>query len=406
MTATRPRTGWLEARERGIHRAHSTGCPASAHRRPGTRCDCPYTFWLPREGSPRRRRARVFGTLNDTRRAKQKAEEQARDRRRVLSNQQAGIVPVPTLDEWFDTLMERSWGQKRVATRERRIVDYDRSLRTQLGELRIDRITPANVERWLYDEIASEGNRRFVYLGYETLREMLQIALRQSLIMRNPVAAVPYPIAGIEQREKRVLTLEQYQQLLASARDLHDRTLLRVLCEAGLRRGEAMGLQLGDLNLDEGYIHIQRRYLWTRTGELDIDLPKNGKARVVAINNSLCNDLRTHVATLGTDTPPDTLLWTRCTRFTDFQPQPMTGSSMVQILTRTAIHAGLTDKNGPQWIGLHVLRRTGASIAVAAGVSPMIAKEQLGHAHMSTTEKHYLRLPELAALQGYGAVFG
>lgn len=396
---------WPEPFGDGIRRDHRAACPASTTRRPGHRCDCPYTFWLPREGSDQRRRARVFGTLADARRAKCQAEHAATQRRRTLSNQQAGIMPVPTLDEWFDMLMQRSWGQRRPATRERRTLDYNLRVREPFGRYRLDRITPQMVEAWMYACIERDGNRRCVHAAYETFREMLHVAKKQHLVPRNPVSAVTYPEAAMQHRPKRVLTLAEYHALLAGTRNVVERTMLRVMCEAGLRKGEAMGLQIADLDFDHGFLHIQRRYFYTLDGQLDIDLPKNGKTRTAAINPSLVEELREHVTSLATDTPADTLLWTRCNRYTGFETKPLTGSSMTKILRHAAKTAGLANPDGTYWLNLHRLRASGASIAVAAGVSPLIAKEQLGHSRLEITEQHYLHLPALEALRGYGAVF-
>jgi integrase len=53
-----------------------------------------------------------------------------------------------------------------------------------------------------------------------------------------------------------------------------------------------------------------------------------------------------------------------------------------------------------------MLRATGASLAVAAGVPEHIAARQLGHARVDTTQRHYLRLPVIEPLRQIGAVFG
>jgi integrase len=80
-------------------------------------------------------------------------------------------------------------------------------------------------------------------------------------------------------------------------------------------------------------------------------------------------------------------------------------TSIPQLLRRVARAAGLRDLDGTDWIRPHVLRRSGASIAVQAGVSPLVAKEQLGHARLDVTERHYLRVDADAMLDAYSDVF-
>ncbi len=36
----------------------------------------------------------------------------------------------------------------------------------------------------------------------------------------------------------------------------------------------------------------------------------------------------------------------------------------------------------------------------------VVVKEQMGHASIQTTEKHYIRIPDRDLLKGYGAAFG
>jgi hypothetical protein len=98
MTTTTPRRRLTPITERcgdGIRRDHRIGCHAG-------RCECPYSFWKPRIATATRERARVYGTLADARRAKRQAEDTAKQYHRTRANQLAGIVAMPTLDEWFD----------------------------------------------------------------------------------------------------------------------------------------------------------------------------------------------------------------------------------------------------------------------------------------------------------------
>ena len=45
--AARARRGWREKVEPGLYRAHRLGCARSADRRPGGRCDCPFSIVVP-----------------------------------------------------------------------------------------------------------------------------------------------------------------------------------------------------------------------------------------------------------------------------------------------------------------------------------------------------------------------
>lgn len=309
---------------------------------------------------------------------------------------------MPTLDEWFDTLMQREWGQNRPGTQERRRADYRLRIRTTLGSMRLDAITAPVVNSWLYDLLDREGNRRCIQAAYETLREMLTVAQRHHLLPDNAARHVRYPVEQMQVRERHALTRDKYRRLLAACRDDAERTFIRVLCEAGLRRSEAIALQVGDLALDAGFIHVQRRHYRLPDGTIDIDTPKTHRTRRVAINTSLVAALRSHVSAsqpAGDESP----VFIRCNRYTSFENVELTGAAAYKILKRVSRAAGLTLPDGAM-VSPHILRATGASIAVASGVSPHIAQHQLGHTNHRTTVR-YLRLPMHDALHEFGAAF-
>jgi site-specific DNA-methyltransferase (adenine-specific) len=380
----------------GIRRDHRLSCQSS-------RCDCPYTFWKPRIATAPRQRARVFGTLDDARRAKRQAETTARDFRRTRSNQLAGIEKMPTLNDWYTQLLDAEWSHVRPGTLDRRRIDYQHRLRDTLGSKRLDQITFPIVRSWLEAAITKEGNRRCVQAAHETLEAMLAIAVQHDLLPDNTAKRVHYPVDGMQRREQHALTKPEYGRLLDACRDVSERTFVRVLCEAGLRRSEAVALRIDDLLLDDGLIYIQRRAYRCHDGTVDIDTPKSGKARYAAVNASLVAELREHVAGRGTDSQAP--VWTRCNRYTDWRAEPLTGAAAYKLLKRIARHAGLELPQDGRSVSPHVMRATGASLAVAAGVPEHIAARQLGHARAATTRKHYLRLPVIEPLRQIGAVF-
>jgi integrase len=303
----------------GIRREHVTDCPGKPD------CKCPFTFWMPTDPTGKRTRARIHGSLDDARRAKQQAMEDAKRRKRIKHNAAAGIVAMPTLRQWFDWLMQREWSQLREVTNEARRKEFA-ILDAELGGLRLDQLTVPLVETWLYETIERRGNVYIVMNAFFMLRTMLTLAEKRRLVTMNAAGAVPYPTKTLKRREKRVLTPGEYEQLLDACVNLHDHTLIRCLCEAGLRRGEAMELRKRDIDFDAGFLTISRRAYILKSGVRDIDRPKNGKQRTVVINQSLANALYR----LCEDKDADDLVWMRCTDRTHNEPAPHTGASLTQ----------------------------------------------------------------------------
>jgi integrase len=67
------------------------------------------------------------------------------------------------------------------------------------------------------------------------------------------------PARGVKY-EAPSFTVEQLQRILAVAEE-PGRTLFCIFTMDGLRAGEALGLQWGDIDLDRGLLHI-RRSVW------------------------------------------------------------------------------------------------------------------------------------------------
>ncbi len=62
-----------------------------------------------------------------------------------------------------------------------------------------------------------------------------------------------------EQRQPKLLTHEQIQQLLNACTHIRDRFLLALLYETGMRIGQVLGLKHSDLSVEDGTLHIVPR---------------------------------------------------------------------------------------------------------------------------------------------------
>ncbi|MBT1674545.1 site-specific integrase [Curtobacterium flaccumfaciens pv. flaccumfaciens] len=67
---------------------------------------------------------------------------------------------------------------------------------------------------------------------------------------------------------------------------------------AGLRIGEAAGLQVGDIDFLRRTIHVQRQ-IQNRVGGLDVISPKHGSERVVPVPDELVQRLSRHIESIG-----------------------------------------------------------------------------------------------------------
>jgi integrase/recombinase XerD len=104
----------------------------------------------------------------------------------------------------------------------------------------------------------------------------LRFFFNRTLKRHLPPTDIPYP--KHPRRLPAVLTVEEVARLIDSARNLLDRTLLRVLYSTGMRNFELRQLQVKDIDSKSMLIHIQRG--------------KGGRDRYVPLSPKLLETLR------------------------------------------------------------------------------------------------------------------
>jgi integrase/recombinase XerD len=189
-------------------------------------------------------------------------------------------------------------------------------------------------------------------------------------LLENPAANLQVP-----RRRNRLigplLKPDEIARLLAAldvskSADLRDRALYEVLYGSGLRVGEVRRLQIGEVDLERREIRVVGG--------------KGGKDRVVPMTEAAAEWLekllsarahaaeRVFVSTQGSGALSEAVIQQRLRKL----------ARRARIATRVTPHA---------------LRRTCATDLLAAGASPMIVKELLGHADVRTLGRYIAARP-------------
>jgi integrase len=217
-----------------------------------------------------------------------------------------------TLDAGTDTLYEfvtERWAPAHLptlarSTRTNYARFYDHHLHPHLGNIALRDLTPGLIARWQADRLAEGAGPVAVRRALGLLGSILQRALEDELIVRNPVRLVRKAPEGqrAEVRPLAPAVVESMRTYLAddgSENPLRDATLVSVLAYAGLRPGEALALRWGDVR--ENTILVQRSISY---GEEKATKTKAN--RTVRLLDPLRRDLAEW--RLASGRPPDTAL--------------------------------------------------------------------------------------------------
>jgi integrase/recombinase XerD len=198
------------------------------------------------------------------------------------------------------------------------------------------------------------------------LRSFYRHLRREELIEHDPTADLRAPRK--DQRLPTVLSRDEVARLLAAPRGTEPvaqrgRALLELMYACGLRASEAIGLTIGDVDLEAGMLRANG---------------KGSKERLVPIGREAIAALRAY---LERGRP----------RFVGLAPEPhlfvnqrgtgLTRQGLYKIVQRHARAAGLAGKMSP-----HTLRHTFATHLLAGGCDLRALQEMLGHADIATTQ--------------------
>jgi integrase len=335
-----------------------------------------------------RKRFRCYGkSRQDVR--NQLVTEQAKVHRGTLLPDQAWLLG-PYLDYWLSEVVRTNRRPKTFESYETAVRLY---LKPNLGNIRLTRLTVAQLQRYLNAELAAGRTVRTVHLIRMVLSAALTRAMREELIPRNVARLVELP--AWQRKDIQPWTAEQAAEFLSAARSdpLYPAFLLLMLY--GLRRGEVVGLRWSDINPDQRLLRI-RQQVQRIAGQLDVGPVKTnaGKRDLPLLPAAL--DCLTHYASQVREQVQSGLRQPAASDliFTTRTGQPVEPGNLLRSFDRIRAEQGL-----PR-ITLHHLRHTTATLLKNAGVAARDAQLILGHAHISTTQQIYQHADVAGQRQG------
>lgn len=302
-----------------------------------------------------------------------------------------------TLDEWADQHFA-ALTEPNEATVDRYRSIYAHTWSPRLGHLRLSAITRTDVAAALK---AVDGKDKTIQNKWAVLTHMLKMAATDGLIPKSPTVGVKLGRrSDHEDTEHRYLTHEEFWRVL-EATPPYWRPLVLFLGGTGARWGEAVALQVGDVDLDKATVRITKAAKRKKgaPGGVEIGPTKTRKSRrTVTLPDELVEALRP----LCEGRPKSALL------FTAPRGGPVKHKTFyydVWMLKALGVRTTKTDRGrkpperrtleDPQ-PRIHDLRHSHVAWLIAAGAALPIIQARLGHEKITTTIDTYGHLlPDL-----------
>jgi integrase len=277
----------------------------------------------------------------------------------------AGSMSVASfLDQWYGAHKRNI----RITTAKKYESIIRNHLKPAIGTVKLTKLNALHIENLYTNQLEWGVGRRTVEYTHVTLKTAMRQAVRWWLIPTNPTDAVVAPKS--RRAEIKTLTRDQAVALLDAAKGDKLEGVYVLALTAGLRIGEILALQWGDIDLEAGTLTVRR----SLASGVSIESPKTvAGRRMIRLTRRAVEALkRTH----------SDCEWVFSTRAgTPHLYQNFHKRSWQPMLQK----AGLSETTRP-----HHLRHGCASLMLEQGVSPVVVSEILGHSDVGFTLRTYV----------------
>lgn len=339
------------------------------------------------------KRKTIYG--NDIRLLRKQLAEEITDNER-FSNIKEDI----TLDYWFGRWME-VYKNKSVRPNTKREYThiYQKNISPYLGDRNLNTLIKSDIQL-LIDTASDNG------YAYERqnkikviLRDMLQRAVEDQLVINNPVSGIK--LRADKEIKAQALSAEEQNIFFDYCRNTFYENLFNVAVNTGLRPGELFALQLSDIDLEKGYIEVNKtlvyqKYLTDSKKEFHIESPKTKQSYRKVPINSICMSYIERQFELkkiiSSKRPKQQNNYLFVTKFNTPLNSQIYSDAIRAVIKQINLVRPF-DEQFPVFSG-HTFRHTFATRCFENGVDAKVVQSYLGHASLKMTMDLYTHVTE------------
>ncbi len=266
----------------------------------------------------------------------------------------------------FGDYVKRWLSSRELAPRTRELYGHlnKRLIAPTFANMPLARITPEAVRLW-HSDLTSRAGALQAAKGYRLLRAVLNTAVADGLLLRNPCRIVG---GGQERTPERPLVTPEQVLALAEAIEPRYRALVLLAGTGGLRLGELLGLRRDNVDTATAIVRIEEQATHLMSGERIVGPPKSAAGkRTVVLPAITVEALSAHLDQY-TSVDDDALV------FTDPSGQPLHKDALYKAWRPARAAVGIEHAT------IHDLRHAGATLAAWTGASTKELMARLGHA--------------------------
>lgn len=305
-----------------------------------------------------------------------------------------------TLDKWFVRWMD-VYKEKSVRPNTKREYThiYYKNISPYIGGRNVNSLVKSDIQKLI--DTASDNN-----YGYERqnkikiiLKDMLQRAVEDSLMINNPVGGVK--LREDKEIKAKALTLDEQNTFFDYCRNTFYDNLFNVAVNTGLRPGELFALQLSDVDLENGYIDVNKtlvyqKYLDDDCKTFHVEPPKTKQSYRKVPINSICRiylekqfELKKVIANKRPKQQNDYLFVTKF----NTPLNSVIYSDAIKAIIRQINLTRPFDNQFEAFSG-HTFRHTFATRCFESGIEAKVVQSYLGHATLKMTMDLYTHVTD------------